>query len=76
MSPETEDSTIFYGWLVVAGCFAATLTLGEAMWAFGVFFKPLGKEFGWTRALISSGYMAFLIGHGISSMTSGRLVDR
>jgi len=46
------------------------------MWIFGIFFKPLETEFGWSRALISSGYTAFLVGHGLSGMTCGRLADR
>jgi MFS family permease len=73
---ETKRTEIFYGWFVVAAGFAATLTLGEAMWAFGVFFKPLENEFGWSRALVSSGYTTFLIGHGISGIATGKLADR
>lgn len=76
MSEETSSPKIFYGWFVVAACFASTLTLGEAMWTFGVFFKPLENEFGWSRALVSSGYTTFLISYAISVMTCGRLADR
>ena len=76
MSKETKSPTIFYGWFVVAACFAVTLSLGESFWAFGVFFKPLEDEFGWSRALVSSGYTAFLLGYTISVVTAGRLADR
>ena len=76
MSQETEDSRIFYGWFVVAAGFAATFSLGEALWTFGVFFKPLANEFGWSRAQVSSGYTAFVIGYGISTITAGMAVDR
>ena len=67
---------IFYGWFVVAACFAVTLTVGETFWSFGVFFKPLESEFGWSRSLVSSGYTAFLISWSISAVVSGRLADR
>lgn len=67
---------MFYGWLVVAASFAVALTLGESFWAFGVFFKPLEAEFGWSRTTVSSAYTAFLIGFSISAVTSGRLADR
>jgi len=67
---------IFYGWFVVIACFAATSTLGEAMWSFGVFFKPLETEFGWSRALVSSAYTAFVFGFAISVIIAGRLSDR
>ncbi len=76
LSEETKSPRIFYGWFVVAACFGVTLSLGEAFWAFGVFFKPLEDEFGWSRALVSSGYTAFLLGYAISGVIAGRLADR
>lgn len=76
MSKELRSSRIFYGWFIVAACFAVTLTLGEAFWTFGVFVKPLENEFGWSRTLISSGYTALLIGYAACLLVSGRFVDR
>ena len=76
MSENLKRPTLFYGWFVVAACFAATFTLGEAMWSFGVFFKPLEQDFGWSRALVSSGYTTFLFGYAISVIISGRMADR
>lgn len=73
---ETKTPRIFYGWFVVLACFMATSTLGEAMWSFGVFFKPLETEFGWSRALVSSAYTAFVFGFAISVIIAGRLSDR
>lgn len=76
MPRQAKAPTIFYGWFVVAACFAVTLTLGETFWSFGVFFKALENEFGWSRTLVSSSYTALLIGYGISVVASGRLADR
>ena len=76
MIQEDKSPKIFYGWFIVAACFIATFTCGEALWSFGVFFKPMEKEFGWSRALISSGYTGFLLGYAISVMAAGRLADR
>ena len=76
MFQEEKSPKIFYGWFIVAACFIATFTCGEALWSFGVFFKPMEKEFGWSRALISSGYTGFLFGYAISAMAAGRLADR
>jgi len=73
---KIETRRIFYGWFIVAACFIIALNLGGVVWTFGVFFKPIENEFGWSRTLISSGYTAFLIGHAISIMLAGRLVDR
>lgn len=66
----------FYGWVIVAACSCLTMSLGETFWSFGVFFKPLQQEFGWSRALVSSIFTAFLLGYAISVIASGRLVDR
>jgi MFS family permease len=71
-----RKSAIFYGWIVVASGFAVTLTLGETFWSFGVFFKPLETEFGWSRAVVSSIFTSFLLGYALSAVVSGRLADR
>lgn len=76
MSDNTKNQTVFYGWFVVAACFSLTLILGGTGWSFGVFFKPLENDFGWSRTLISSGFTAFWIGNAISVMIGGRLADK
>ena len=76
MSEETDNPKIFYGWFVVIACFFVTMSFGETMWCFGVFFKPLEGEFHWSRTLISSGYTAFLIAYSLSSIVAGRISDR
>ena len=73
---ELDQQERFYRWLIVGACFCLTLTLGETFWTFGVFFKPLQHEFGWSRALVSSIFTAFLLGYAASVIASGRLVDR
>lgn len=52
------------------------MTLGETFWCFGVFFKPMEIEFGWSRTLVSSGYTAFIIGYALSVVLAGRLADK
>jgi len=51
---------VYRGWFVVAACFVIAVTLGHLFWSFGVFFKPLQQEFGWSRAEASTAYTAFL----------------
>ena len=75
MSKDKGESGIYYGWFVVGACFFVTMSLGETMWSFGIFFKPLENEFGWSRRLVSSGYTAFLLGYSISAVIAGRLAD-
>ncbi len=76
MAKKTDKSEIFYGWFVVIACFFVTMSLGETMWSFGVFFKPLESEFHWSRTLVSSGYTAFLITYSLSSIVAGKISDR
>ena len=76
MSEKQETPGIFPGWYVAIACFFVTMCMGETMWSFGVFFKPLQAEFGWSRTLVSSGYTVFLIAYSIALIAAGRLSDR
>jgi len=73
MKPRHPDAN---GWLLVAACFVVTLCIGEVMWSFGVFFKAIESEFGWSRGLTSSSYTALSLAAGVSSIFAGRLSDR
>ncbi len=64
------------GWLLVVACFIVTLCIGEVLWSFGVFFKALEAEFGWSRGLTSTSYTGLAIAQGLSAIVAGRLADR
>ena len=73
---EKRRSQFFYGYLVVAGCFAIQGTGVGIFYTFGVFFKAFLAEFGWSRATISgASSAAFLLG-GLLSILVGSLNDR
>jgi OFA family oxalate/formate antiporter-like MFS transporter len=76
MPEEKNNTTLFYGWFTMGACFAVMLTQGGTMWTFGVFLKPMAQDLGWSRAQVSSGYTAFLLGYVISVITTGRLADK
>jgi MFS family permease len=66
----------FYGYVIVAVCFLV-MTLGfGAQNTFGVFFKPMAVEFGWSRAATSGPFALYMVVSGILSIISGRLSDR
>ncbi len=68
---------IFYGWWVVlATNIICMLGFGSWIYTFGVFFKPMSEEFGWTRALTSGVYSLRNIEGGIASPLVGWAVDR
>ena len=66
----------FYGYNIVAAGFTIQAVCIGAMFAYGVFFKELQAEFGWSRATISgASSLAFLI-MGAVGILAGRLNDR
>jgi len=66
---------IHYHFLVVVCCFFVSASYG-LFYSFGVFFKSLQTEFGWSRSLTSSIHSVHLIIFAISSVLMGRLTDR
>jgi MFS family permease len=67
---------VFYGYVIVFACFLFQgVGIGSYI-GFGVFFKPLIAEFGWSRATVSgAASMAFLL-MGALGMLVGTLNDR
>ena len=69
-------SDFFYGYVVVT---AAVVIFGVAFgvhYAFGIFFKPILSEFGWSRALTSGAFSISWLFQGVSSIIMGRMNDR
>ncbi|MBI2908300.1 MAG: MFS transporter [Chloroflexi bacterium] len=68
---------IFYGWWVLlAGIFVNTLGSGSYQYGFGVFFKPIVEEFGWTRAATSVAFSMSTLEGGLEGPIIGPLIDR
>jgi len=71
--PHEGGSGFFYGYFVVG----ASLLIMSIMWggyyAFGVFFKPVLDEFGWTRAMISGAFSLASIVNGLLTVAVGGL---
>jgi len=66
----------FYGYNIVASCFGIQ-AIGIGTWvAFGVFFKPLLVDFGWSRATLSGAQSLTLLIAGFLGILVGRLNDR
>lgn len=66
----------YYGWLVLALCFLATLTSAGVRSSPAVLIHPLEAEFGWSRALIASAVSLNLLLFGVAAPISGWLIDR
>jgi len=66
----------FYGYVIVLIGFFNMLLMFGAFYSFGVFFKPLSTEFGWTRATTSGAYSLAMFLSGLLAIVMGRLTDR
>jgi len=68
---------IFYGWwIVLATNIICMVGYGTWLYSFGVFFKPMADEFGWTRAMTAGAYSLRSIEGGIASPIVGWAVDK
>jgi len=65
----------FYGWVVVGCCVLITFNFG-IFYSFGVFFKPLQAEFGWSATLTSSVQSFFFGASTLSLVLVGWATDR
>src|SRR3989304_3649922 len=76
IAPEARDTRFFYGYVVVAAALLIDLLLAGVHFPFGIFFKPVSGEFGWTRAATSGAFTFYSIFHGALFILTGRISDR
>lgn len=73
---ETGRPRFFYGYIIVLAAFIVSV-VGWVMYsAYGVFFEPTLKEFGWTRAVTSGPYSLYIVVQGLLSIVMGKVNDR
>jgi len=73
---EERKHKFFYGYIVVGAGFGISLLIWGTYNSFGIFFKPLSLELGWTRAETSGAFsLAFLL-FGFLSIVAGRISDK
>lgn len=66
----------FYGNFIVASSLVITSAMWGGYYAFGVFFNPVLKEFGWTRAVTAGAFSLASIINGILTIIVGWLTDK
>ncbi len=77
MSPTRGKKTgFYYGYILVSLGFLITLMNAGILSSYGVFFKPLSEEFGWTRVETSGAYSLSVLLFGFLGIFTGRLSDR
>jgi MFS family permease len=73
---EQGQPRLFYGYVVVIAGFLILVSMYGTLYSFGVFFKPVLTEFGWTRATTSGAYSLCFLLSGALAIAAGRLSDR
>ncbi len=66
----------FYGYIIVIVSFLIVMMVYGSQFSFGVFFKPVLAEFGWSRAVTSGAYSLYMVLQGFWGIAAGRLTDR
>ena len=74
-SPGAEPR-FFYGYVVVVAAFLIMMVVYGLYNVFGLFFKPLLTEFGWTRATTSGAFSLCRLLQGVFAVGMGTLSDR
>jgi len=73
---KNREAKFYYGYIIVAAAFLIITIMWGAIYSFGVFFKPLLEEFGWTRAMTSGAFSLSLVLTGLFAAVAGKLTDR
>lgn len=73
---KNRNPGFFYGYIVVLVSFFIMIVADGLFYSFGVFFEPVLKEFGWTRAATSGAYSLCMMIVGSMAIVTGRLNDR
>ncbi|RJR39661.1 MAG: MFS transporter [Desulfobacteraceae bacterium] len=76
MPERSHQSRIFYGWYIVAASFTMLFFNTGARYAFGVMFKPIIQEFGWSRGAVSLVFFLNMIIFAFGLLIVGKVYDR
>ncbi|MFC1894121.1 MFS transporter, partial [Chloroflexota bacterium] len=71
-----QSPRFFYGYTVVIAALFTMLAMYGLYYAFGVFFKPVLTDFGWTRAMTSGAFSLAMVVRGSLAIVTGRITDR
>jgi MFS family permease len=71
-----QKGRLFYGWYIVAASFVILFFNSGARYAFGVMFKPIINEFGWSRGAVSLVFFVNMVVFAVSLFIVGKLYDR
>ncbi len=73
---DVIDGESSYGYVIVASAFVLMAVMWMAFYSFGIFFKPVLTEFGWTRAVTAGAFSLCSFIQGLLAVVMGALADR
>ena len=76
MDVRGHRSDLYYGWVVVAGCFLGSFVVFGLSYSFGVFFEPVLAEFGASRGATSMAFGVQTAAVYVGGVGIGALIDR
>ena len=66
----------FYGYVIALAGVTIMVTMFTTRYGFGVFFKPVQNEFGWSRALVAGAFSLSMFLEGLVGIVMGGLNDK
>jgi MFS family permease len=73
---KNRKPKFFYGYIVAVATFVIMAMTGGLWVIFGVFFKPMLTEFGWTRATLSGAASLLMFVATLLGIAGGKLTDK
>jgi len=67
---------LFFGHVIVASALFIMIIIWGTNYSFGIFFTPLLREFGWTRAITTGAFGLAMFLEGFGGMFMGHMNDR
>ncbi len=71
-----KKERLSYRWIILAALLVISIISFGIHGSFGVFFKPLQEDFGWSRAMTSGVYSLFLLLSSVLAILGGWALDR
>jgi MFS family permease len=73
---EVASPGLFYGYVIVFASFLIMIVMWAVYYSFGVFFKPILNEFGWSSAMTSGAFSLSSLISGLLTIFIGVLTDK
>ena len=73
---DRKKRRLYYGWVVLTVCLILVTISYGIRFSFGVFFKSLEQDFGWTRAVTSGVFSVYMLVGSLFAVLGGWVADR